>query len=149
MNWCFVRGTDAPAAGKLFLAWMGDAERRTFMASHTLARHTPRTLTAPAALGRRLAACRREGYALARGETSADLFGVAAPIFGGSGAIVAAVNLSGPLFRLKPNHARYIRSTCEAAAAISREILRVGGDVALPPAATPRDAGVKAGPTGS
>jgi DNA-binding IclR family transcriptional regulator len=127
-----ARDLHATAGGKISLAWMGDAERRAFMASHSLKRYTPRTLTDPATLSRRLATCRREGYAIARGETSAELFGVAAPIFGRTGALVAAVNLSGPLFRLQPNQVRYIRSVRETAAAISQEILRIGGEVALP-----------------
>ena len=51
-----------------------------------------------------------------------------------AGDVVAAVNLSGPLFRLKSNQARYVRSVRETAAAISEDILRIGGEVALPSA---------------
>lgn len=127
-----ARDLHATAGGKIFLAWMDNAQRRAFLAAHPLPRFTPRTLTDPASLARRLAASRRLGYAIARGETSPDLFGVAAPVFGRGGAVVAAVNLSGPLFRLQPNQPHYVQSTRAAADAISREIARIGGEVALP-----------------
>jgi DNA-binding IclR family transcriptional regulator len=123
----------ATAAGKVFLAWMEDDERRAYLASHRLRRYTPRTLTDPARLVRHIAACRRDGFAIARGETSPELFGVAAPIFGSDGAIVAAVNLSGPLFRLRQNKNGYIRAVRACAGAISKEIGRIGASVIVAP----------------
>jgi DNA-binding IclR family transcriptional regulator len=127
-----ARELHATAAGKLFLAWMDDAERRAYLASHRLQRFTPRTLTDPVAVARHVAACRRSGFAIARGETSAELFGVAAPIFGSAGRIVAAVNLSGPLFRLRNNKTSYVRAVCRTAADISSELQRVGAAVVIP-----------------
>jgi DNA-binding IclR family transcriptional regulator len=127
-----ARELHATAGGKVFLAWMTDAQRRAYLASHQLRKFTPRTLTDPAALARRVASCRRNGYAIARGETSAELFGVAAPILDADGTILAAVNLSGPLFRLQPNLERYARAVCATAAAISREVARIGGVIQIP-----------------
>jgi len=128
------RELHATAAGKIFLAWMDDAPRRQYLASHRLQRFTPRTMTDPVALARHVAACRRDGFAIARGETSPELFGVASPILDPVGAIVAAVNLSGPLFRLRVNKVSYLDAVRATAADISREIERVGTNIIVPPA---------------
>jgi DNA-binding IclR family transcriptional regulator len=122
----------ATAAGKVFLGWMEIAERRSYLASRRLERFTPRTFTDPVALARHVAACRRDGFAIARGETSPELFGVAAPILAADGTILAAVNLSGPLFRLRLNKARYVAQVRATAGDISREIGRVGANVVIP-----------------
>jgi len=127
-----ARELHATAGGKVFLAWMTDAERAERLAGKALPRFTPRTVTDPAALQRRLAAVRRNGYAIARGETSPELFGVAAPVLDRHGAVMAAVNLSGPLFRLAPSQERYVDAVRSAAAAISRAVASVGGELSLP-----------------
>jgi DNA-binding IclR family transcriptional regulator len=74
---------------------------------------------------------KRNGYGITRAETSADLFGVAAPIVDRTGKIIAAVNLGGPLFRLRRRQQEYVAAVVAAAAAISVEIARTK-DVALP-----------------
>jgi IclR family transcriptional regulator, KDG regulon repressor len=45
---------------------------------------------------------REEGYSISDGLFDADLFGVAAPVRDQNARIVAAVNISGPVFRVKP-----------------------------------------------
>ena len=130
------RELHATAGGKIFLAWMPKEERDRFLASAPLRRFTPGTITDVAALNRHLVVCRRNGYALARGETSADLFGVAAPIFDRAAGVVAAVNLSGPLFRLAPNQARYAKEVRETARRISDALCRVIGGSARNPASS-------------
>jgi DNA-binding IclR family transcriptional regulator len=63
------------------------------------------TASAPAdadELYRRIAAARERGYAIADAELEPGLLGVAAPVRDFSGQIVAAVNVSGPSFRLEP-----------------------------------------------
>jgi DNA-binding IclR family transcriptional regulator len=127
-----ARELHATAGGKVFLAWMERTQRRAILAARSLPRFTPRTLTEPLALERRLVAARRLGYAIARGESDPDLFAIAAPIFGRDGSVIAAVNLAGPLFRLQSNRARYAAAVRASGAAISDEIARIGSDVALP-----------------
>jgi DNA-binding IclR family transcriptional regulator len=119
------------AGGKVFLAHMSDAERLAFVKQVGLKRYTERTITDPAALERHLRAVKRTGYGVTRAETSADLFGIAAPIVDRAGKAIAAVNLGGPLFRLRRRQDEYVAATVAAAAAISAEIGRIG-NVALP-----------------
>jgi DNA-binding IclR family transcriptional regulator len=45
---------------------------------------------------------RRRGFAVADEELEAGLLGVAAPVRDASGRVVAAVNVSGPKYRLEP-----------------------------------------------
>jgi DNA-binding IclR family transcriptional regulator len=53
-------------------------------------------------LARRIAVDRARGYAVAEGELEPGLAAVAAPVRDASGRIVAALNVSGPAFRLSP-----------------------------------------------
>ena len=119
------------ASGKVFLAHMSSAERVAFVNQVGLKRYTARTITDSAALERNLRTVKRNGYGITRAETSADLFGVAAPIVDRTGRIIAAVNLGGPLFRLRRRQQEYVAAVVAAAAAISAEIARTK-DVALP-----------------
>jgi IclR family KDG regulon transcriptional repressor len=54
-------------------------------------------------LHRRIVTARDQGYAIADEELEPGLLGVAAPVRDFSGQIVAAVNVSGPSFRLAPH----------------------------------------------
>ncbi|GAB3033679.1 IclR family transcriptional regulator [Parafrigoribacterium mesophilum] len=49
-----------------------------------------------------IARAREEGYSISDGLFDADVLGVAAPVRDQNGRIVAAVNISGPVFRVKP-----------------------------------------------
>jgi len=60
--------------------------------------HDPASL--PEELGRRVRAARRRGYATVDEEFEPGLVGAAAPVRDFSGRIVAALNVSGPKFRL-------------------------------------------------
>lgn len=53
-------------------------------------------------LYRRIVVAREHGYAIADEELEPGLFGVAAPVRDSGGQVVAAVNVSGPSFRLGP-----------------------------------------------
>ena len=60
---------------------------------------TPSTVVDPAEIERRLAIVRDTGSVWVRGEFSADINSVAAPIFDASGAVVAALHAHGPSYR--------------------------------------------------
>src|SRR5207248_8857019 len=68
-----------------------------------LERYTAQTVTAPAALEAELAAIRRDGYATAVAELEDGLVAVASPVFDATGACVAALSVSGPAYRMKPD----------------------------------------------
>jgi DNA-binding IclR family transcriptional regulator len=83
------------ALGKVFLAWgvLDVPEAR-------LERRTPSTLTSKAALERQGAEARRLGYCCTVDELEVGLTGIAAPVRGAHGDVVAAIGISGPTSRL-------------------------------------------------
>jgi len=73
-------------------------------------------------LHRRIRAARDLGYATVDGEFEPDLVGVAAPVRDPSGRILAAVNVSGPEFRLGSRLTATGEAVRAAAAALSESI---------------------------
>jgi IclR family transcriptional regulator, acetate operon repressor len=80
-----------------------------------LQRYTTRTVTSFAALDAELAAVRRDGYATAVAELEEGLVAVAAPVFDPSGACVAALSISGPEFRMRPETLDALGRLCASA----------------------------------
>lgn len=66
-----------------------------------LERQTPRTITERAALERDLARVTRRGWATTVDELEIGLTGIAVPVRGGGGQVVAALGISGPSPRLE------------------------------------------------
>ncbi len=85
------------AVGKVFLAY-GAAP----VSGGRLDPLTPATITDRRSLDAALREVRRRGYATAVGELEPGLVAVAAPVFGGSNP-VAAISISGPDLRLRPD----------------------------------------------
>jgi DNA-binding IclR family transcriptional regulator len=83
------------ALGKVLLAW------GALDVPEDLERLTPRTLTSAAALERDGAAARRRGFAVTVDELEVGLTGIAVPIRGARGDVVAALGISGPTSRLE------------------------------------------------
>ncbi len=74
---------------------------------------TPGTRSpAQAALQAELAAVRRDGYATAIAELEDELVAVAAPVFDGTGACVAALSISGPAYRMPPDRLAEFGKLC-------------------------------------
>ena len=68
-----------------------------------LERYTDHTIITREALAAELAAVRHDGYATAVAELEEGLVAVAAPVFDGAGACVAALSISGPAYRMRPD----------------------------------------------
>jgi IclR family acetate operon transcriptional repressor len=81
-----------------------------------LDRYTAQTITDRAALEAELAAVRLNGWAAAAGELEDGLVAVAAPVFDGAGACVAALSVSGPAFRLQPESLAELGRLCASSA---------------------------------
>ena len=99
----------AVANGKVLLAYgvlprLGELER-----------YTARTITGFAALDAELAAVRRDGYATAVAELEEGLAAVAAPVFDPAGTCVAALSISGPEFRMRPESLDALGRLCASA----------------------------------
>ncbi len=120
-----VLGRRAPihcvACGKAILAYEPDAVMRA--AAKQLQSATPRTIGTLERLRAELAEVRRRGFATNLSEWRSGVHGVAAPIAGPDGAMVAAVSIAGPAERL---HAKRLRTLAplvvEAARAISLDL---------------------------
>lgn len=120
------RGGTAPlhcvATGKALLAYDYGALRDAVLAAG-LERHTANTITQAAALDTEMAAIRARGHALNRGEYREDVGGVAAPILGPDGALLAAIGISGPRSRLTEERLQTLAPAVMAAARAVSDLL--------------------------
>lgn len=90
------------ATGNTLLAYLPEERVRQILAEAGLPRLTGRTLTALEPLLARLATIRQQGYAVDDGESEEGLAGIAAPVRGADGAVVAALVVAGPTPRMLP-----------------------------------------------
>jgi DNA-binding IclR family transcriptional regulator len=89
----------ATSSGKVLLAYAPE-NVRTARLSGRMERFTGATITDPRRLERELAEVRRRGWGSTADEYEAGLNAVAAPVRDATGAVVAAISVSGPSFRL-------------------------------------------------
>lgn len=108
------------ASGKALLAFAGDDVLSTLPAA--LPRSTSLSVATRDDLMAELAAIRACGFAVNDGEWRERVCGLAAPIFDGSGAVVAAIGISGPADRMQPDIERYADGVIATARAISAAI---------------------------
>jgi DNA-binding IclR family transcriptional regulator len=84
---------------------------------------TNHTIISPAALERQLAQIRERGWATALGELEEGLNGVAVPVFDAGRRCVAGLSVSGPSYRVTPDHLPPLARHCvEAATKISMQL---------------------------
>jgi IclR family acetate operon transcriptional repressor len=98
----------AVANGKVLLAYGAIPVPRQ------LTRYTDRTITTQEALEAELAAVRRDGYATAVAELEDGLVAVASPVFDVTGACAAALSVSGPDYRMRPETLDDLGRLCAA-----------------------------------
>ena len=92
----------ATAAGKIFLAHMPEDQLLRILEG-PLERYTENTIADPASLKDHTSKVRDEGYGFTVEELEPGLNAVGAPIRRVDGAVVGAVSVSGPAFRLPPD----------------------------------------------
>jgi DNA-binding IclR family transcriptional regulator len=85
---------NAGASALALLAWAPEEEVARALASTSLPKLTPATVTSTKALNARLKEIRATGYAVSRGELDQDILGVAVPIRDASTSVVAAVSVT-------------------------------------------------------
>jgi DNA-binding IclR family transcriptional regulator len=101
------------AAGKLFLLEDGFARLREYAKRTGLASHTRNTLTTLQTLERDLERTQRQGWAVDNEEAELGVRCVAAGVRDDSGQLIAALSLSTPADRMKPQWGPLIKETAE------------------------------------
>jgi DNA-binding IclR family transcriptional regulator len=107
----------ATSSGKVLLAFVPPDARRDLMEAAVLTRFTPHTITTIEDLEHQLGDVARDGYVVSIEELEDGLNAVAAPIRDHSGAVVAALSVSGPVYRLTEQRAHDIAPEVVSAAA--------------------------------
>jgi len=111
----------AGAAGKLFLAYMDEGLRDSYLKQHPLNSYTPATLTNRSRLLEELALIRRRGYSTSVQEVALGVAGMTMPVLGTDGSVKVAVGVSGPMARFTPQAMATIRAElAKTVAEISR-----------------------------
>ncbi|MEU4344923.1 IclR family transcriptional regulator [Nocardia sp. NPDC023852] len=113
----------ATSSGKILLAHMDAEQREDLLSAAGLDRLTPRTIISSATLEEQLSIALRDGYAYTVEELEEGLNAIAAPIRDHTGEVVAAVSVSGPVYRFSEQWLHEIaRDVIVAADAISRRM---------------------------
>lgn len=113
----------ATSSGKILLAFMPAEARRGLLKEAGLARYTEHTITSVDDLDRQLTTVARDGYVVSIEELEDGLTAVAAPIRDHTGTVVAALSVSGPVYRLTAQCARDIApAVVSAAAAVAKRM---------------------------
>lgn len=116
-------GTTRPlyvsAGGQLLLAHQEPAWIDAYIGATVLEPLTPRTVTDPEQLRERLAAIRREGFAISLGETVPGAAGLAAPIFNADGSVTAGLLIGAPIDRFDQELPQLRRLLREAVTRVS------------------------------
>ncbi|MEV5729472.1 IclR family transcriptional regulator [Streptomyces pharetrae] len=112
----------ATSSGKVLLAHMPPTLREGLLA-RSLPRFTERTITAASMLRGELEAVVARGYGTTVEELELGLAAVAAPIRAHDGEVIAAISVSGPVYRLNPDRLPELaRRTVAAGAELSRRM---------------------------
>lgn len=125
-------GTRFPAyvtsMGRVLLAFAPTAERETYLEGFEATAFTPRTITAPDAVGAALERVAEQGWSLVDGELENGLRALAAPVRRGA-SVVAAINISMPANGedAATQTARLLPPLLATASAISDDLARVPG----------------------
>jgi len=113
----------AGSPGRLLLAYLPPDEIEQVIAETRLKPYTPDTITDPAVLMQELRLIRQRGYAASLGEHSPGIASVSCPIMDRGGRVIAAINISGPSFRLTQTKAlECLPALRETTLAISRQL---------------------------
>lgn len=107
------------AIGKVLLAWSDDQLREQVL-STPLDRRTPHTIIAPGLLVRQLDAAVESGVAFEREESAVGIQCVASPVLDAEDRVLAAVSVTGPVGRFRPEqHADALRASTQALSALA------------------------------
>jgi len=118
----------AGATGKALMAHLGQDEQKAIVDDVGLPRFSETTITDPQKLHAELDRVKNQGFAESDGETIVGSYSIAAPIFGRTGQIVAALSASAP--RQRMDRATREKMTALIAEAAQEITSRVAADTA-------------------
>jgi IclR family acetate operon transcriptional repressor len=107
------------SVGKALLAFMPAPLREKYLASRPLERFTAATVVNVKEIRRDIETVRQTGVALTVDERTEGASGIAAPVFGAGGVLVAGLSLAGPSPRMTAGRDRFVPLVRDAAAQIS------------------------------
>ena len=114
----------ATALGKCLLAGMPDKEISRLVKLKGLAKVTEETLTTKIALMAEMQKVRQQGWAMDNQENEIEGRCIGAPILGPADKVVAALSISGPVFRMDLSRARSLVSELQTACAEISRVVR-------------------------
>ncbi len=118
-----VRPAHATALGKALLAALPPAQFERYLTQAKLIALSPKTITDPAWLRRDIERIREDGIAFDDGELDAEIRCLAAAVHDFTGAVIGAIGISGPLWRLSlPVLQRHSEAVKNAATTLSHAI---------------------------
>jgi DNA-binding IclR family transcriptional regulator len=126
----YPRPAHATAIGKVLLAHLSEVEQKTCLAKHELRSCTPRTITALPVLEQELARVRDQGYAFDDEEFAQGIRCLAAPVRNFTGDVVAAIGISGPVWRVSLDRVAQLTEFVKAVGRRLSSELGYGGDSA-------------------
>jgi DNA-binding IclR family transcriptional regulator len=115
--------------GKALIAYLGSSQLENILREHGLPRHNENTISSPKKLREELARVVQQGYSLDDEEDELGLRCIGAPVFDASGAIIAAVSLSGTSSQFnQANYSFLVRETQNTAAETGQALAFSGPD---------------------
>ena len=134
------------APGKAIIAYLPEKRREQVMEQTTFVRFNANTIATPQAFKKELQNVLRVGYAVDRGEEYAGIYCVGAPVFDRSGFPIAAIWVTGPDVRVKPEEIPGIGEKMKAGAVRISRRMGYAGECSLPlrPSAAETNNGARA-----
>lgn len=118
-----TRSMYCTALGKILLAAMPEAEFENYLSRVQMKPMTEKTITDPARLRQEVEDARNNNFAYDDSEFNAEIRCIAVPVRGFSGEVVAALGISGPVWRMSLSQLQGKRGfLVEAAEALSAEL---------------------------
>ncbi len=125
-----IQAAHATAAGKVWLASLGEAELGEFLGPGPLPRLGPRTIVDPAALAEELAVVRSRGYATNQEEDGEGFFAVAVPVApDGEHSLIGSLGLTHPLAGIEEIEMADLVAAAREAANTLAEVLPRGHEL--------------------
>ena len=117
-----LRPAYCTSIGLVILAHMPERERARRLKAELLVQVTPQTITDPEKIAALLKHAQKNGFVEVKDANVEGASGVAAPIFGPSGEVIAALNLGAPTWRYERARESLIRIVCREAAFITESL---------------------------